>query len=170
MCCWNARTVCLLGIVLGMAGVSTVRAESILKLDHAAKAKAAAKEFSPGSMAAKDDSDLDRYEHFSLAGKKKEQPALPAAVKKKTPEPPIQWDDKHSKNVKVKVPKLPNKPPKHEPTPPTSVQWAMAPTPMAPAAMELTTVPAPNSLWAGLTMISALAIWRWWASRRTLAN
>jgi len=161
-------------MVLGMAGASTARAESILKLDHAAKAKAAAKPagnlFSPRALAAKDDSDFDRSAQFLLAGKKKEQPAPIIAAKKKKPEPPIQWDDKHSKKVQLKGLKLPKKPPKTDPVHQPSVQFEVTPTPMAPAAMEVTSVPAPQSLWAGLTLMAALAIWRWWNSRRSLAQ
>jgi len=153
-----------------MVWVPAARAESILKLDHAAKTKAAAtpagNKFSR-AIPAKDDSDLDRSAQFLLAGKKNEQPAPINATKKKKPEP-IPWDDKHAKKVNLKGLKMPKKPPKTEPVHQPSVQFAVTPTPMAPAAMVVTSVPAPQSLWAGLSLMAALAIWRWWNSRRTL--
>src|SRR5437016_4837103 len=59
----------------------------------------------------------------------------------------------------------------HRSPEPIAAQWPLEPTPMAPSAMELVgaqAVPAPKSLWAGLAMMAALGICRWFSARRTV--
>lgn len=163
---WQAKVVCASVVVLAICGTSA-RGESILQLHRASAAKTPAKTGKPApSITVRDDSDFDGA-RFLLGGKK-EQPTPMAAGKKKAAEPPVEWDQKHAKKVKLKG--LPKKPPKPEPKHETSVQWAVAPTPMAPAAMEATSVPAPKAMWAGLSLMSLLGICRLWTSRRGLAN
>ena len=170
-CWWRVSAAWVLVVIACSAGAA--RGESILQLDHGPKTKLAAKKasdaFSPRGMSARDDAYSDGYARFLLNGKKKE-PVILASSRKKPPEPVIQWDQKNAKKVKITLPKKPAKnQPKHE----APVQWALAPTPMAPmapAAMEITTaVPAPNSLWAGLAMMGVLGVWRWWAARRAMS-
>lgn len=169
---WRARAVWVLATAFVMGAAASARGESILQINHSSKTKTAAKtsgnSFSTRGMVAKDDSEFDRFAPYLLAGKKEQPPAV-TSNKKKASQPPVEWNDKHAKKVKLKGLKLPKKPPKHEPAPPSSVQWALTPTPMAPSAMEMSaSVPAPQSLWGGLAMMAALGLWRWWAARRVM--
>ena len=168
MCWWRTRTVCASLVVLLMFG-AFARGESILQLHRASEPKST-KPRSPALSVTRDDEDSDGS-RFVLGGKKKEQPLHVVSSKKKAAQPPIHLDEKHAKKVKLKTPKLPKKPLKTEPPKPISVQFAVEPTPMAPSATELTgatAVPAPNSLWAGLAMMAALGICRWYSARRSL--
>jgi hypothetical protein len=177
MCWWKTKVVCAWVIVFVMIGAGSARGEAILRLDQESKGKAAPtpakKTFSPQGMSARNESELEPYARFLLAGKK-EQPSFHlASSREKTPEPPIQWDDKHAKKLKLKKLKLkiPPKPVHHEPVQnQLPVQWDLIPTPMAASATELpASVPAPKSIWAGLAVIGVMGACRWVSSRRVAA-
>src|SRR5580765_4777857 len=89
---------------------------------------------------------------------------------KKVSLPPIHWDSKHAKKIKVKAMKLPDKtlkfiaPPQapHQ----SSLVTAAIDLPMAASSMEIPAgVPAPSALWAGLGMLGAMGAWKWFARR-----
>jgi hypothetical protein len=172
--CW-CKSILMRGLVIGLffASAGLARGESIRRLEHAPK-KAAVKpknnSFSPKGMSLGRDLEFDQHERFLLGGKKKPEPAKVVARKKKEPEPPIKWDDKHAKKVNAKGPKIkvPPKPAPKNPPRDVTVQWA---TPMAASAMESpASVPTPKAVWAGLGMIGALGICRWLAARRVAGD
>jgi len=173
MCWWYSKAACAWLIVFFLVGAGSARGEAILKLDRATKAKAAAKsskKVASPPAAVRDDPEPDPGSRFVFAGKK-EQPAtlLMSSKKKDTELPPLQWNDKHAGKVQLKVPKVPSKP-VHAPPKPKPPVWTVTPTPMAPSAMEVSTVPAPQSFWAGLAMIAAMGAWRWFAGRYRAAQ
>ena len=176
MCWWKRRAVCAWAVVLVAVGTGSARAETILRLDHDSKPKAAVKakqnSFSLHALSARDDSEFDRYAHYLLAGKKEQTPTHLVSNKKKIPEPPIQWGDKHAKEVQLKALKGTHKKPMHsDPSPDLSVQWAAPPIPMAASTVELPAgVPAPKSLWAGLGMLGVMGALKWLAGRRMAAQ
>src|SRR5882672_3481223 len=175
MCWWKRRAVCAWAVILVAVGAGSARAETILRLDHDSRPKAAEKtkqhSFSLRALSARDDSGFDRYAHFLLAGKKEQAPTHLVSSRKNMTEPPIHWGDKHAKKVQLKGLKVTHKKPVHsDPSPDLSVQWAVPSIPMAASAVELpASVSAPKSLWAGVGMLATLGVWRWLAARRMAA-
>jgi hypothetical protein len=165
MCWWKSLSVCVGVVVFSLCLTGSAGAEAILRPDHGAKGKDTNK--IPLSTRAGTD---ERSWSYLLIERRPEVDLPALENKKKVSDPPIHWDSKHAKKLKVKAPKLPHKTPHFLSPPQTPHQaplvTAQVDVPMAASSMVTTSsVPAPSALWAGLGMFAAMGAWKCFARR-----